>query len=729
VTAPLAWLRRRDPGLVAVRRAARVTIVACVGFYACRYVLNNPGMAAYALFGAVALGALSQIPGEPAQRARTLVAVLPVGWVLITLGTLLSVNTVVAAGGMFVLGFLVSFVGVGGPRLVGLAAGMHLLYILACFPPYDPGSLGWRLAGLTLAVLLLAGAELVLWPEPTPVSYTTKLAIAVSALAGCLVAVADGWSGRSGSRDRLTALLPDAADAADELRPSRLPPMQRPASAGRRDRALTAAAGTARLLLGRTVDLSLTDDHDAVNLPVAAALLREVASCAEAAAAWLRSEGAVPDTDRIVAALEEFRAGRAATSPDGIPPDRLRLGSLALSLGEWTKSMVAAIRIAAGATVAPDTTPASAQPGPFWYAYRRTPWLWWHRLREHLTPRSVYFQGALRLATALAVGRLLAGVLDVSHGFWVLLTILTVLRTSAAETRSALRPAIVGTLLGSVVAAGLLVIGIHPGVYAVVLPIVMLVGFAAGPLLGVGWGQGLFTLVIALVFAQISPVDWRLAEARVLDVLLGATIGVLIGLFAWPRGGSGELHRASANFLAAAARVVRETVAVVAQGARPADALPRARAAGQLAEASYALYQSERHPPASVDWQSTLVAGHHAVRGAEALLRSCPTGGLLPCVAPLTASAADVANRYERVAGGLRRRDRAAVTGRPPDPSPTQWPTNLGQNLYDLADLRVWLDGLRDDLGRIADTSEPAPSGAPAELGIRVARLADGATS
>ncbi|MGA8517929.1 MAG: hypothetical protein WB735_07270, partial [Pseudonocardiaceae bacterium] len=180
-----AWLLRRDPGLVAVRRAARVTIVACVGFYVCRYVLHNPDMAAYALFGAVALGALSQIPGRPAQRARTLLAVLPVGWVLVTLGTLLSVNTAAAAGGMFVLGFVVSFVGVGGPRLVGLAAGTQLLYILACFPPYDPGSLGWRLAGLTLAVLLLAGAELVLWPDPTPVPYPAKLAIAVSALAGC----------------------------------------------------------------------------------------------------------------------------------------------------------------------------------------------------------------------------------------------------------------------------------------------------------------------------------------------------------------------------------------------------------------------------------------------------------------------------------------------------------------------------------------------------------------
>jgi hypothetical protein len=33
------------------------------------------------------------------------------------------VNTAAATAGMFVLGFVVSFVGVGGPRLVGLAAG------------------------------------------------------------------------------------------------------------------------------------------------------------------------------------------------------------------------------------------------------------------------------------------------------------------------------------------------------------------------------------------------------------------------------------------------------------------------------------------------------------------------------------------------------------------------------------------------------------------------------
>jgi len=713
---------RHDPGLATVRRAARVTLVACTAFYLCRYVLDSVTMAPYALFGVVAMGVLSQIPGSPPARARTLLAVLPVGWVLVTLGTLLSVTTATAVAGMFVLGFAVAYAGVGGPRLVGLAAGTQLLYILPCFPPFDPGSLWLRLAGLTIGVLLLAAAEVTLWPDATPTPYRTKLGDAVGALARCLDAVADMWSGHPEGGERFAAALPAATDAAEALRPSRMPPGMRPASAGRRDRALASAAGSARLLLGRTVDLSLVDDHCAVTLPAAAALLRQTASCADAAAAWLRGEAEeVPDTDRIAAALVEFRAARDATSPDGLPPERLQLGSLALSLGEWTKSMVAAIRVAAGAPIPPDNTPASAQPGPLWFAYRSTAGLWWHRIREHLTPRSVYFQGALRLALALAVARLLAGVFDLSHGFWVLLTVLTLLRTSAADTRSTLRPALVGTTAGALVAAVVLVVGLPPTAYAIALPVIMLVGFAAGPLLGPGWAQALFTLVIAFVFAQVSPVDWRLAEARIVDVVIGAGIGVLIGLLAWPRGGSGELHRATGTFLTAAADVVRETVGVLARDAAQGGALPRAREAGMLAEASYALYQTERHPPAAIDWQATLVAGHHAVRGAEALLRGCPTGCLLPCLAPLTTAAEDVADRYAQVGAGLLDRDGRATAPLPQRPA-LDWPTELGRELYALADLRVWLDGLRDDLGRIA--SIPADD----DLRTRVAHLADGAS-
>ncbi|XVU22335.1 FUSC family protein [Actinoplanes sp. CA-054009] len=707
----MEWLRRRDPGLLAIRRAVRVTLVACLGFYLCRYVFELPAMAPYALFGAVALGALSQIPGSPRQRAMTLIAVLPVAWALVSVGTLLSVSNWAAAAGMFLLGFTVSFVGVGGPRLVGLAAGMQLLYILPCFPPYDPGSLPQRLAGVTMAVVLLAAAELLLWPDPTPKPYRERLAHAVALLSSCFDALADDWSSPAEpGRSRLAALLPEVTEAAEALRPSRLPPGLRPASASRRDRALSAAAGTARLLVGRAADLYFLEDRQAVTLPASARLLRAAAGCTDSVAEWLYGRGPLPDTDRLAAALADFRRARTETDPSGLPPERLELGALALTLGEWTKSLVFAVRIASG------EKPPTLVPGSFWYAKRSTPYLWWHRLKENLTPRSVAFQGALRLAAALAVARLVAGGLDLSHGFWVLLTILTVLRASAAETRSTLKPALIGTIGGSVVAAALLLLNVDPTVYVVVLPLVMIAGFASGPLLGLGWSQALFTLVITLVFAQVTPVDWRLAEARVLDVVIGALVGVLIGLFAWPRGGAGELRRATANFMSAAAAVVRETVAVMARGFQQGPALPSARGASLLAEASYALYQSEHHPDSPVDWQATLLAGHHAVRGAEALVRSCPAGGLLPCDTQLTAAADDVAACFTRAATALA--EGAALPEVPP-PVPVPWPNDLGQDLYVIADLRVWLLGLRDDLSGHRELGET--------LRGRATRVADGA--
>ena len=324
----------------------------------------------------------------------------------------------------------------------------------------------------------------------------------------------------------------------------------------------------------------------------------------------------------------------------------------------------------------------------------------------------MYFQGALRLAAALAVARLLAGVLDLSHGFWVLLTVLTLLRTSAAETRATAvaRAGRHGDRLGR---RGRAPGRRHPA-HRVRAgpPVVMLVGFAAGPLLGLGWAQALFTLVIALVFAQVSPVDWHLAEARVVDVAVGAAIGLATGLLAWPRGGSGELHRAAGT---------------LPRGRRPGGAGDRRRphprrpsrrvrcrrraTPASSPQASWALYQTERHPPAV-----RRLAGHPARRAPRRPRRGVVAAGVpdraasLPCVEPLSAEADDVAARYERVADALLRRDHAVLGAAPPEPPRGDWPTDLGTDLYHLADLHVWLDGLRDDLGRIRVDAPDLPN-------------------
>ena len=223
---------------------------------------------------------------------------------------------------------------------------------------------------------------------------------------------------------------------------------------------------------------------------------------------------------------------------------QLRFDSMTSELAEATASLVRATRSAALLPEQPQPTVLGAVPQ--FVAQTRSAWAQWlSNLAIHLHPRSVILQNSVRLALGLSVARLVAGVLDLSHGFWVLLATLTLLRTTTSATRGGLRPVLVGTLAGAVLAGLLLVLsGEHTVVFVLLLPVVMLVGLAATPLGHPAVGQAFFTLAVAALFSQFTPSDWQLAESRVVDVLVGAVIGVGTGVLVWPRGGAGPLRAA-----------------------------------------------------------------------------------------------------------------------------------------------------------------------------------------
>ena len=64
------WLEAKDPGHVAVKRAARVTLAACLAFYFSLYVLDDTQMATFASFGCIAFGARPRSPEQPVSRRR-----------------------------------------------------------------------------------------------------------------------------------------------------------------------------------------------------------------------------------------------------------------------------------------------------------------------------------------------------------------------------------------------------------------------------------------------------------------------------------------------------------------------------------------------------------------------------------------------------------------------------------------------------------------------------------
>ncbi|MFI5073448.1 MAG: FUSC family protein [Actinomycetales bacterium] len=663
-------------------------------------------MALYAVFAVLAFSLLSQTSGPPPVRTRTLLACLAFGLVDVTIATYAAVNTGVAVAAMFVFGFLVSFAGVCGVRVSEVSTGLQLLFILPSLPPFDPASLGSRLVGLTLGMALLIVTDRFLMPDPGPRGFAQRLADATEktrALAAGIVGACELGGRVTGSElDRLVA---KAKAASSGLRLVEVPLVERPSAPSRMDRGLTDAAGALRATTYRLMVLrsEVEDDPQGLPVPVVAAIASTLADEPDSAEA--REVRSLGGATTLVAAVQAANGARA---------------------------LVLAVRSGFGATVpAEDSGPDD----PFWYAHGSAWSLVWHRARRNLTVRSVELQNALRLAAGLALARFIAGEFALSHGLWVLLATLTLTRTSVRATRGALKPALIGTLVG-VGLAGLLLLlaGTNAAPYVVVMPLALFAAVLAGATVGPIGTQAAFTLVVACLFSQVAPPTLELAKDRLIDVLIGAGVGVAVGVLAWPRGGQAELRRAGSRCLSAAADCV-DTTADWIVATCPPDALgarlDTVRRALALYESTYAQYRSE---PAdnrdTTDWLVVEVVTARAANGAEAAARWADQRGALPWEdvrADLETAARRIADELRSCAyrltnptdavstGGratLREADRAAVraglaeTAREP-----------GRDQHPNATLRAieawgWLWWLADDLSRLE--GDTAPTVAPA---------------
>ncbi|MGW1541912.1 FUSC family protein [Streptomyces sp. NPDC002309] len=617
-----------------LRRSLRVSLSASAGFYPFLYWLHEPVVALYALFAPISLGLLSSIPGSGRQRAEVMLKALPVGLLLVGLGTVLAVQTWSAVLGMLVVGFLLAFAAIAGPRPAGAAPGLQLFYILACFPPYEPETLWLRLAGLAYGVVVLALCELFLLPQPPGRSYRETIAHALSTAGDTIV----GRSLLSPAELRGTGM---------RLRLSEAPPAERPAGPDRADRGLAQAGSAARRLLEQLAHLAESGELRALvregtgiragaeenadgegRCDVASgSLLPQVAILCHETADALRTGRTAPGSQRMDAAIDGFqqlRVRQVTGAASEVPPvPVLRRQAALLAVAESVRVLEISVRVALDGRRTPPIEPREL----FWYASASAPYLWSRRIIGNMTFRAVQFQNALRIAVALAAARLVAGSLDLTHGFWVLLAVLTLSRTTAGETWAAIRKAVAGNLIGAV-AAGLLLIGLdqHTEAYAALLAPGMLIAFALGPLLGIAWAQGLFTLVVATAFAQIAPASWHLAAARIVDVVTGSAIGLLCALLAWPSGARREVLRTMAGLLRECGPLIKGTVATltaVPPGSAPAPPTLPTLHRLRLAESAYAQYRSEPGggTPAPTDWHAVLITAHHILLGAQWLPR------------------------------------------------------------------------------------------------------------
>ncbi|MFF3405008.1 FUSC family protein [Streptomyces sp. NPDC002742] len=717
--------RPPSPGRVrAARQSARVTVASAAGFYAALYLLDQPVVAVYALFAPIALGVLSPIPGGGRDRARTVLFVLPVAVALTALGTALAVTTASAVAGMLVIGFSVSFAAAYGPAAASAVPGLLLFYVLACFPPYAPDTLPQRLAGLLAGGALLVLCELLLLPAPPVQPYRARIAAALDLAAASARAAAQGHRHGPERARRLR-------EVGLSLRLSQAPPASRPTGAGRTDRGLAQAGAATRRVLDQLARTAERPESATAGDPPSEALLRGVAAGCSATAEALRGARAVPGAEALEEMVADFVAVRRRPPGTGLDTDAkasqrlLECRSDLLTTAASALTVQAAVAVAIGGRRDSAGLPAEQ----FWYAEPPTARLLALRLTGNLTLRSVLFQNAVRTALGLGAARLVAGALELSHGFWVLLAVLTLGRTTAGATWSTVRSAAVGTLLGAL-AAGVLIFeaGGTVNVYAVVLVPAMFVAFSVGPIAGPAWAQGLFTLVVSAAFSQLAPATWRLAETRLLDVLAGCAIGLTCGVLAWPAGARGEVRRSVAELLRAVGPLVQDTVvsAVCASGTSGAsgasgdpplrggtaeEALRLTRHRLRIAEGAYAQYRTEGGRDSvggGPDWHLALNCATHAEVGSHWLPRQAYGPAPPDAVRWARESVGQLTAAMDRAAafppGGVR--------ARPISLPPEVVSVTPAAVLPALVDIDSWLQTLAAELTAIggSGTDEPPPA-------------------
>lgn len=155
-------------------------------------------------------------------------------------------------------------------------------------------------------------------------------------------------------------------------------------------------------------------------------------------------------------------------------------------------------------------------------------------ITDNLTIGSNIFRHSLRVSIATMVGYIVSGFLPVGHGYWILLTIIVILKPAYSLTKQRNYQRLTGTLGGALVGL-LLLYFIRDRNVLFVLMILFMVAAYSFLRLNYLVFVILMTPYVLLLFHLLYPVDLRtILTDRVIDTLIGSGIAFLANILIIP---------------------------------------------------------------------------------------------------------------------------------------------------------------------------------------------------
>ncbi|MEK9497644.1 YccS family putative transporter [Photorhabdus sp. P32] len=154
------------------------------------------------------------------------------------------------------------------------------------------------------------------------------------------------------------------------------------------------------------------------------------------------------------------------------------------------------------------------------------------RLNRHLTPQSALFRHAIRMSVLLCSGYTMIQLLDLQHGYWILLTSLFVCQPNYSATRRRLTLRIIGTVAGVLI--GLPILYFVPSIEGqLVLIVISGVLFFVFRNTQYAHATLFITLLVLLCFNLLGE-GFEVALPRIIDTLIGCGSAWLAVNFIWP---------------------------------------------------------------------------------------------------------------------------------------------------------------------------------------------------
>ena len=154
-------------------------------------------------------------------------------------------------------------------------------------------------------------------------------------------------------------------------------------------------------------------------------------------------------------------------------------------------------------------------------------------LIENLSFSSTLFRHSLRLTVTIMIGFLMGKFLPFQNVYWILLTIVVIMRPGYGLTKKRSFERIFGTLLGGIIAFGIISVVNNPVLVSIFGILSMLLGFAFTQI-NYKVGATFVTMYVVFIYGMLTPNIEDVIQYRILDTLVGAGLSFMANYFFWP---------------------------------------------------------------------------------------------------------------------------------------------------------------------------------------------------